>query len=153
METGLKGKRVLVAGGSRGIGRSIALAFAAEGANVSVCARSEGALRETEVELKTHGGQVHAAIMRPRPLACHPRRGDALPAPPVYPGPDPGTRTVQSSMRPRSTRVRAGVRDEIARRSSATNRAPKPVHALPVRPCHGSGPGSCPAATSASRSR
>ena len=34
-------------------------------------------------------GQIHAAIMRPRPLACHPRRGDAQPAPPVCPGPDP----------------------------------------------------------------
>ena len=61
MDTGLKGKRVLVAGGSRGIGRSIALAFAGEGAAVSICARSEGALRETEAELKACGGQVHAA--------------------------------------------------------------------------------------------
>ena len=25
-------------------------------------------------------GQIHAAIMPPRPLACHPRRGDAPPA-------------------------------------------------------------------------
>ncbi len=61
METGLKGKRVVVAGGSRGIGRSIALAFAGEGAHVSICARSEGALRDTEAELKRAGGQVHAA--------------------------------------------------------------------------------------------
>lgn len=61
METGLKGKRVVVAGGSRGIGRSIAQAFAAEGAGVSICARSEGALRETEAELKKSGGKVHAA--------------------------------------------------------------------------------------------
>ena len=61
METGLKGKRVVVAGGSRGIGRSIALAFAGEDAHVSICARSEGALRDTEAELKKGGGQVHAA--------------------------------------------------------------------------------------------
>lgn len=61
MELGLKGKRVVVAGGSRGIGRSIALAFAGEGADVSICARSEGALRETEAELKKTGGRVHAA--------------------------------------------------------------------------------------------
>ena len=61
MELGLKGKRVVVAGGSRGIGRSIALGFAAEGADVSICARSEGALRETEAELKKLGGKVHAA--------------------------------------------------------------------------------------------
>ncbi|MBP6251322.1 MAG: SDR family NAD(P)-dependent oxidoreductase [Rubrivivax sp.] len=37
------GKRVLVAGGSRGIGRSIALAFAEAGADVSVCARGAAA--------------------------------------------------------------------------------------------------------------
>lgn len=61
MELGLKGKRVVVAGGSRGIGRSIALAFAGEGADVSICARSEGALRETEAELRHAGGRVHAA--------------------------------------------------------------------------------------------
>ncbi|HEX6959509.1 MAG TPA: SDR family NAD(P)-dependent oxidoreductase [Ferrovibrio sp.] len=60
MELGLKGKRVVVAGGSRGIGRSIALAFASEGADVSICARSEGALRETEAELKARGGRAHA---------------------------------------------------------------------------------------------
>ena len=39
------GKRVVVAGGSRGIGRSCALAFAQAGARVSICARSEGPLR------------------------------------------------------------------------------------------------------------
>ena len=38
------GKRVVVAGGSRGIGRSIALGFAAAGADVSICARGEASL-------------------------------------------------------------------------------------------------------------
>ncbi len=33
------GRRVLIAGGSRGIGRCMALAFARAGATVSVCAR------------------------------------------------------------------------------------------------------------------
>lgn len=71
MKTGLKGKRVLVAGGSRGIGRSIALAFAEEGAQVSICARSEGALRETGAELKKAGGVVHA-------MTCDLGDGDAV---------------------------------------------------------------------------
>ena len=39
MHIDLSGKRVIVTGASRGIGRAIALAFAAEGANVAVCAR------------------------------------------------------------------------------------------------------------------
>jgi len=55
------GRNVIIAGGSRGIGRSIALAFAAAGANVSICARGEEALRATEGELRIAGHRVHAA--------------------------------------------------------------------------------------------
>lgn len=61
MNIAFTGKNVVVAGGSRGIGRSIALAFAAAGANVSICARGERALRETEKELQASGRIVHAA--------------------------------------------------------------------------------------------
>ncbi len=62
MNITFKGRNVVVAGGSRGIGRSIALAFATAGANVSICARGEQALRDTERELRGFGGKVHAAI-------------------------------------------------------------------------------------------
>jgi 3-oxoacyl-[acyl-carrier protein] reductase len=52
--------RVVVAGGSRGIGRSIALAFARAGAAVSICARSEGALEETRQAIAACDVVAHA---------------------------------------------------------------------------------------------
>jgi NAD(P)-dependent dehydrogenase (short-subunit alcohol dehydrogenase family) len=58
----VKDKRVVVAGGSRGIGRSIALAFAQGGARVSICARGAEALEATRSEIAAFGGAAHAAI-------------------------------------------------------------------------------------------
>jgi NAD(P)-dependent dehydrogenase (short-subunit alcohol dehydrogenase family) len=48
----LKGKTALITGASRGIGRAIAAAYAAEGANVALNARDRGRLEETAGELR-----------------------------------------------------------------------------------------------------
>ena len=45
MDLGLKGRRALVSGGSKGLGRAAALAFAREGCAVTLLARDEGGLR------------------------------------------------------------------------------------------------------------
>jgi 3-oxoacyl-[acyl-carrier protein] reductase len=60
MDLELKGRRALITGASRGIGRGIALALAAEGCDVAVCARGAETLADTITELDAAGpGQVH----------------------------------------------------------------------------------------------
>ena len=59
MDLGLRDRVAIVGGSSRGIGRAIAIAFAKEGASVTVCARNEAALRRTEIELARIGSQHH----------------------------------------------------------------------------------------------
>ncbi|WP_376093899.1 SDR family NAD(P)-dependent oxidoreductase [Roseomonas sp. CCTCC AB2023176] len=58
--TGFAGQRVLVAGGSRGIGRAIALSFARAGAAVSICARGAEMLEATRAEVAALGVMGHA---------------------------------------------------------------------------------------------
>lgn len=54
------GKRVIVCGGSRGIGRAIALGFAEAGAAVSICARGAETLEHTRSEIARFGHTAHA---------------------------------------------------------------------------------------------
>lgn len=61
MQVSLAGKNVVVAGGSRGIGRAIALACAQAGASVSICARGAAPLEATRADLAAIGGIAHAA--------------------------------------------------------------------------------------------
>jgi 3-oxoacyl-[acyl-carrier protein] reductase len=55
------GRKAIICGGSRGIGRAIALGFAASGAAVSICARGAETLERTRQELAASGRKVHAA--------------------------------------------------------------------------------------------
>ena len=52
MDLGLKGKVVVVTGGSKGIGFATAKAFLQEGAKVAICSRHEDELREATKELE-----------------------------------------------------------------------------------------------------
>lgn len=53
------GRRVLIAGGSKGIGREMALAFAGAGAQVSVCARGQAGLDALRADAQAQGTPLH----------------------------------------------------------------------------------------------
>lgn len=61
MDLGLRGKRALITGGSRGIGFSVAEALAAEGTAVGLVARGPDGLAAALRRLETHGVPVASA--------------------------------------------------------------------------------------------
>jgi 3-oxoacyl-[acyl-carrier protein] reductase len=52
MELGLTGRRAIVTGGSKGLGKAITAELLAEGAAVAICSRHAGELEETAAELR-----------------------------------------------------------------------------------------------------
>src|SRR6266487_5630353 len=72
MFSSMKGRSVLVAGGSRGIGKGIAAAFAAEGAQVVITGRDREAGESTASELAAAGGKaryIQADVANPTDCA------------------------------------------------------------------------------------
>ncbi|MFN4135077.1 MAG: SDR family NAD(P)-dependent oxidoreductase [Novosphingobium sp.] len=58
MDLGLKGKKVILTGGSRGIGRAAVEIFAAEGADVAFCSRNPEQVAETVAAVEKFGTRV-----------------------------------------------------------------------------------------------
>jgi 3-oxoacyl-[acyl-carrier protein] reductase len=63
MDLGLNGRRALVTGASKGIGRAIARELASEGADLAICARGIEPLRAAAAELRARGVRVFASAV------------------------------------------------------------------------------------------
>jgi len=63
MDLDLKNKVAVVTGGSRGIGKGIALGLAQEGCNLVICARGKELLEETADEIKKYDVQVLPIVL------------------------------------------------------------------------------------------
>ena len=63
MDLGLKGKRVLVTGGTKSIGRAIVDAFVAEGAVVGFCARDAKLVKEREKDWQSKQARVSGSAL------------------------------------------------------------------------------------------
>lgn len=63
MNLDLKNKRALVGGSTQGIGKAVAIELALLGANITLIARNEEALKKAKAELNTDKGQQHSYIV------------------------------------------------------------------------------------------
>jgi 3-oxoacyl-[acyl-carrier protein] reductase len=63
MDLGLAGRRALVTGGARGIGRAIVLGLADEGCAVAICSRTAAEVERTLEELRTRGATAYGRAL------------------------------------------------------------------------------------------
>ncbi len=72
MDLQLTGKKAIVTGSSRGIGRAIARQLALEGCDVAICARTAGPLQQAAAELATESGRKVV------PIVCDTLNADSI---------------------------------------------------------------------------
>jgi 3-oxoacyl-[acyl-carrier protein] reductase len=66
MELGLHGRKTIVTGGTRGIGRSVAGLLSQEGCHVGICARGTEGVETTVRDLERNGGKVIGGALQAR---------------------------------------------------------------------------------------
>ena len=63
MDLGLKGKKAIVTGGTRGIGRAIANLLVEEGCDIGICARTAAQIEEAVAAFKAKGVKALGAVV------------------------------------------------------------------------------------------
>jgi len=71
----IKGKNIVVTGASKGMGKAIAAAFAADGAHLFLCARNAAQLNKTVAELQLQYPEVVIKSTTARSICKRPNDG------------------------------------------------------------------------------